>query len=352
MGKQFQADYVGFVGTTSTQGSKGVYKIGLDAASGEIRVLDVKPVYNSGYLTLSPDQKNLYVLSEGMTFQGQGSGGITAFYLEGGAFRQQNASATGGQRPCFVNCDRQNGEIYVGNFFGGTIAIYEPGKDGSLCRQKAFLKHPRLGPFGPAIHCVAKCPTGRYLLALELSGDCIYVYDDRQDYQIVWQETLDQGCAPRHMVFSEDGRFVYVNRQADEKVSVYAFHPEREQKLELIQTVSTRTAEMIGKTEPAAIRICPGKSLLAVSNRGMGSRHREDSISLFSIRPEDGTLQLRRVVKTGGQMPRDFNFTPDGAYLVVGYQFQGYLDVYRVQEADLVCVGTRVDIPSPVCIAF
>ena len=106
MENQFHADYIGFVGTTSTQGSLGVYKIGVDADSGEVRILDVRQVYNSGYLTLSPDKKNLYVLSEGMTFQGKASGGITAFSLANGGFTEQNAMITGGQRPCFVNCDR------------------------------------------------------------------------------------------------------------------------------------------------------------------------------------------------------------------------------------------------------
>lgn len=354
MGKQFQIDYIGFVGTTSTQGSRGVYRIGLDGESGEIRVLDTRQAYNSGYLTLSPDKKNLYVLSEGMTFQGKGSGGITAFSLENGSFQEQNAMVTGGQRPCFINCDRTTGEIYVGNFYGGTIAIYEPNQDGSLKRRKAFLTHPRLGPFGPAIHCVTKCPTGRYLLALELSGDCIYVYDDRQDYKIIWQEMVEPGAAPRHMAFSEDGRFLFINRQADEKVTVFAFHPGQERVLEPIQTLSVRSEDMVGKTEPAAIRVCPGQPLVAVSNRGMGTRQREDSISLFTYDQGTGEMTLRRVIKTGGQMPRDFNFTPDGKFLIVGYQFQSYLDVYRVDgaPADLRYIGRGADVPSPVCIAF
>lgn len=354
MENQFHADYIGFVGTTSTQGSLGVYKIGVDANSGEVRILDVRQVYNSGYLTLSPDKKNLYVLSEGMTFQGKASGGITAFSLANGGFTEQNAMITGGQRPCFVNCDRATGEIYVGNFYGGTIGVYEPNDDGSLKRRKAFLTHTRVRPFGPAIHCVSKCPTGRYLLSLELSGDCIYVYDDQQDFKIVYTETVEPGAAPRHMTFSEDGRFLFINRQADEKVTVYAFCPEKEKKLEHIQTCSVRTESMIGKTEPAAIRVCPGHPLVAVSNRGIGKKNREDSISLFVYDQTSGKMELRRVVKTGGQMPRDFNFTPDGKFLVVGYQFQSYLDVYRVdaQTADLCYLGRGPEIPSPVCIAF
>ena len=109
---------------------------------------------------------------------------------------------------------------------------------------------------------------------------------------------------------------------------------------------------MKGRTEPAAIRLCPGGRLLAVSNRGMGRENREDSISLYGVEAETGRLTLRLVVKTGGEMPRDINFTPDGKYLVVAYQFQGYLDLYRVEGETLVYTGAGCKIPSPVCIAF
>jgi 6-phosphogluconolactonase (cycloisomerase 2 family) len=344
--------YNGYVGTTSTRGSCGVYQIQLDGDTGAISVQAVRPMYNSGYLTVSQDRKNLYVLSEGMTFLSKASGGITAYRIEDGAFEELNAAISGGQRPCFVSCDDAAGEIYVGNFFAGTISVFERKPDGSLGERKAFLQHEKLGPFGPAIHCVAKCPTGRYLAALELSCDSIYVYDCEDNYRICWRERLPEHSAPRHMVFSADGTRLYINRQADEKVSVYRFAPEEERVLTPLQSLSCRSKDMVGVTEPAAIRLCPGKLLLAVSNRGMGSRNREDSISLFHIL-EEGTLELSQVVRTGGQMPRDFCFTPDGAFLVVGYQFQGYLDVYRVEaDGDLTYLGRGADIPSPVCIAF
>ena len=57
----FYPDYTGFVGTTSTAGSKGIYKIGMDASLGKIEILDVRPMYNPGYLTLSRDKNHLYV---------------------------------------------------------------------------------------------------------------------------------------------------------------------------------------------------------------------------------------------------------------------------------------------------
>ena len=349
-----QTRYTGFVGTTSMGTSQGVYMIRLDGSDGSIRVLDVQPMYNSGYLTLSRDGKNLYVLSEGMTFCGRASGGVTAYRVEGDAFVPLNRDVTDGQRPCYVYCDDEAGEIYIGNFYGGTIPIYERLPDGSLGRRKAYLRHEKLGPFGPGIHCAAKSPKGRWLTALELSGDVLYVYDCQQEYRIVDRYVFPQGAGPRHLTFSPDGRFIYVNRQMDEMVSVLAFDPAGSPMVRLLQEISVRIPDMGGKTEPAAIRFCPGHDLLAVSNRGMGTKNRADSITLFHADPATGLLELRQLVKTGGEMPRDFAFTRDGKFLVVGYQFQSYLDVYRLDEAAgrLEYAGRGPDIPCPVCIAF
>lgn len=353
MEAQFHADYIGFVGTTSTNGSLGVYKIGLDTASTQLCVLDVRPAYNSGYLTLSPNKKRLYVLSEGMIFRGKASGGITAYNVEDGAFDEMDWAYTDGQRPCYVSCDEQAHEIYVANFFNGTLCVFDWLPDGSIGARKFYRAHEKLGPFGPSVHCVVKCPTGRYLAALEISGDIIYIYDCEDGYKMVGSATTAPMSGPRHMVFSPDGKFLYVNKQMDHQVSVFRFDPLRQPMLTEIQSISVRTEEMVGRTEPSAIRLCPGHDLLAVSNRGRDEYH-ADSVTLFQIDPDSGMLSRKQVLMTGGQMPRDMNFTPDGQYLIVGYQAQNYLDIYRLDEKtqNLIYAGRGADIPSPVCIAF
>ena len=344
--------YIGFVGTTSMNGSQGVYQIALDPAARTMEVLAVRSMYNSGYLALSRDRRSLYVLSEGMTFRGRASGGVTAYRVDEGRFEELNADATDGQRPCYVFCDDDGGEVYIGNFYGGTIPVYPRLADGSLGPRKAFLRHETLGPPWAGIHCVAKSPAGRYLAALELSGDVLYLYDCENDYAIIASYAFPEGAGPRHLAFRPDGRVIYVNRQMDEMVSVLAFDPAGEPMLRPVQELSVRSPDMVGKTEPAAIKVCPGRPLVAVSNRGMGTRHREDSITLFRADGDTGLLTRLQVMRTGGEMPRDFAFTPDGKYLAVGYQFQGYLDVYRVEEDGLRYAFRGADIPCPVCIAF
>ena len=352
MAEAFLHGYTGFVGTASTGGSRGIYRIRLNAATGEIHVLDTMPMYHAGYLTISKDRRNLYVLSEGMTFKGRASGGITAYDISDGKFEELNWAVTGGQRPCFVYCDDNSAEIYVSNFYQGTMAAFRRQDDGRIGERLACVKAHDTTPVGPFLHCVMKSPAGRYLAALEVIGGSIYIYDCENQYRLVWKEELEAHSGPRHMVFSEDGRFLYVNRQDDEKVSVYYFAPDSKRILTHVQTISVRTPDMKGKTEPAAIRLCPGGRLLAVSNRGMGRENREDSISIYGVDTETGRITLISVIKTEGEMPRDINFTPDGKFLVVAYQFQGYPDLFRVEGETLIYTGAGCKIPSPVCIAF
>ena len=140
MAEAFLHGYTGFVGTASTGGSRGIYRIRLNAATGEIHVLDTMPMYHAGYLTISKDRRNLYVLSEGMTFKGRASGGITAYDISDGKFEELNWAVTGGQRPCFVYCDDNSAEIYVSNFYQGTMAAFRRQDDGKIGRAAGLCK--------------------------------------------------------------------------------------------------------------------------------------------------------------------------------------------------------------------
>ena len=62
------------------------------------------------------------------------------------------------------------------------------------------------------------------------------------------------------------------------------------------------------------IRMHPGGRYFAVGNRG------HDSIALYRVDQVDGTVTLADIVHSGGECPRNFNWTCGGRFLVVGNQ--------------------------------
>ena len=101
-------------------------------------------------------------------------------------------------------------------------------------------------------------------------------------------------------------------------------------------------------TKAAAIKLtADGKTLLA-SNRG------HDSIAIFSVDAETGTLTLRNIAKLSGPSPRDFELMPGDDYVIVGYELDDGIQSYRFDRKDftLTPVGDVVKAWHPVCFKF
>ena len=170
----------------------------------------------------------------------------------------------------------------------------------------------------------------------------------------------DPGDGPRHAVWSNDRRFLYVINELGSSVTSYAF-----QTSQTFQT--SRTFFRIGKwsmlpadydrwepdgetlaTKAAAIKLtADGKTLLA-SNRG------HDSIAIFSVDTETGTLTLRNIAKLSGRSPRDFELMPDDNFVIVGYELDDGIQSYRFDRNDftLTPVSDVVKAWHPVCFKF
>jgi 6-phosphogluconolactonase len=98
--------------------------------------------------------------------------------------------------------------------------------------------------------------------------------------------------------------------------------------------------------------IHPSGKFLYVSNRGGG----DHSISLFLI-SEDG-MKLDFVPQsgapgTGELVPRAFNITPDGVWMVVAYQNSDKLISYKIDQNDgTMTTSHSLSTPTPVCISW
>ena len=98
--------YYAFIGTNSVRGSRGIYTLRIDAASGAAEVVSTAWAYNTGSVALSRDGKNLYAVAEGMTFEGWADGGVTAYQVgREGVLTRLNGQRSYGQRTCCAAVD-------------------------------------------------------------------------------------------------------------------------------------------------------------------------------------------------------------------------------------------------------
>ena len=342
-----------YVGTNSQRGSRGVYHVLLDGETGAMAIAGVIPFYNSGYLVRSEDGRRLYVASEGMTFRGAATGGVVTYDLSEGTPRELGAQPTHGQRPCHISLSPDETMLYAGNFFGGTIAVLPVTADGRTAPASYVLTHTRTERFRAGIHCVMPHPQGKCLAAIELAHNAINLYDPRRGYEMVYSLELPDGLFPRHLVFSRDGRFLYLLSQEQSRVYVYAYLPDQAEQLQELQRISTLPEGFSGRNEAAAIRLQPGGDLLVTSNRGVGEGERLDSVAVFRRQQKTGLLSLTQIQPTQGRTPRDVQFTPDGKWLVAALQASDTLESYRVdgQNGKLTLGTAGLPVPSPACIA-
>jgi 6-phosphogluconolactonase len=158
--------------------------------------------------------------------------------------------------------------------------------------------------------------------------------------------TLKPGTGPRHIVFSKDGRFMYVVGEMSSAVTVFA--NKNQQTFQAIQTVPMLPAGFSGRNDAAEIEIHPSGKFLYASNRG------QDSIVVYSVDQKFGTLAQVEVVPTSGKEPRHFAIDPTGHFLLAENQISDTIVEFRIDLATgkLTPTGETIAVPSPVCITF
>jgi 6-phosphogluconolactonase len=115
-----------------------------------------------------------------------------------------------------------------------------------------------------------------------------------------------------------------------------------------VQTVSTMPSGFQGTNSTAEIQVDSAGKFLYVSNRG------HDSIAVFSLDAERGTLSPIEYVSTQGKTPRNFSLDPTGSYLFAANENSGNVVIFRVDHTTgrLTPTGRVCDVPSPSCVIF
>ena len=299
----------------------GIYRFEIKN-DGSLTKKDFTPMNMPMYL-VARDGK-MHILLKEFSNNSSESGYISFKIGEDGSLSEPSEIiSTGGEVACHIFADEN--AVYAVNYVSGSV---------SKVGEKVVV-HSGSGPHptrqtSPHTHFVGETPDGKNLLVTDLGNDSVYIYDKELNEK-------DRFCVPsgegaRHLVFSDDGEYLFVANELGSSVSVFKVS---EGKYRLIQTVSTLPKEFNEFNLVAAIRFDGGK--VYVSNRG------HNSIAVYDFR--EGTLFLNGIYSCGGNFPRDFIISGD--FIICTNERGNSVSV--LSKKDMSVLYVEEGIPSPLC---
>jgi 6-phosphogluconolactonase len=237
---------------------------------------------------------------------------------------------------CACHLSASDGKIYAVNYLTGNVVSFgNSGVDNSIM-------HDGKGPHptrqeAPHTHFVRKSPDDKYIFAVDLGVDKIYIYD--KSLNEIGSASVPSGAGCRHLDYSPDGKYVYCANELDSSVTVFEYNDGR---LDALETYKALPYDFSGTSTAAAIRISEDGKILYVSNRG------HDSICAFDI--ENGGSALANPVwtKVAGISPRDFLIVDDTVF--VTNEKTNNVTIFHVNGKQLTKLDTELSMPNPLCV--
>ena len=304
------------------------------------------------YLTLAPNHRFLYAVSETQTFRGAPGGGVSSFAVDphSGALKPLGQQPSGGASPCYISLDRSGKNALVANYMGGNVSILPVAANGPL-GPPTTDQHTGSGPHknqnASHAHCLLPDPANQFAFAVNLGTDQVVGY--RLDAAAGRLARLPApafvakpGAGPRHLTFHPNGKTAYLINELNSTLTTLAYDAASGHFREL-QTVPTLPAAYTGDNSCADVHVAPNGLFLYASNRG------HNSIAVFAIDSGNGTLVPIQDVDTQGKTPRNFALDPSGRLLLVANQNSNNLVSYRVDafSGQLTPTGQQAAVPAP-----
>lgn len=338
------------VGSYATPEEEGIKVYEWNPVEGEATYVSaLKGISNPSYQVVSADGERVYSVGED---EGDTSTAhALSFDKTKGELTLMNTQLTQGGAPCYINLSPDEKYVITANYMGGNISVIPLETSGRLMENVQTFSFEGTGTdkerqSQPHLHCVEFTPDGKFLLANDLGTDQIHVFpltsDGTLDKQNVLAVKLEPASGPRHICFSQDGRFAYLINELSGKVTAMSYDGKALHSIQYIE------ADTVGARGSADIHLSPDGKFLYASNR-----LKADGIAVFSVHPTEGTLNKVGYQLTGIH-PRNFIISPDGRFLLVACRDSNVVQVFaRDKETGLlVDIGKRIETNKPVCLKF
>jgi 6-phosphogluconolactonase (cycloisomerase 2 family) len=345
---------------------QGIYLVDIDDATGAPGTPRlVAKTISPSWIVLSPDHRFLYAVNEVATYGPEKTGSVTAFAVDqaSGALKQLNTVSSGGAVPCFISVHPGGKFVMVANYTGGSYAVIRIKPDGSLGETTDVVKPE--GPLNPPTasdnppgqfavsdhrgsrgHMIAPDRSGQYVIGADAGRDQIFIWKLDQNTGKLQQVSVTRslpGAAPRHFVFSPDGRTMYQLQEQDSRVQVYGF--DNGKLAAKGASVSALPDGYAGSNTASELLIAKDGKRLYAGNRT------HDSIATFAA-SEGGVKRLANT-PTGGDTPRSLTLDPQGRFLYSMNQRADNLTTFRLDGNGVPhFTGKYVPVGSPAVMVF
>jgi 6-phosphogluconolactonase (cycloisomerase 2 family) len=327
-------DYQLLVGSYTAGQSQGIYRLNFDSTTGQIngKPLQVINSENPSWLTLSRDQRRLFVVNENGPGQADPVGRVSSYAIDPKTHELSliNQVQSLGNEPTHSSLSADASHLFVSNYSvaedpGGTLAVLPVGADGTLKPVVQMSSHPasRVNPerqMSAHVHSTIPSPDGKFVFSNDLGADKIFVYHFNPKANPDLPLTpatpafvqLPPGSGPRHLLFSADGKHAWLTMEMSAQVAVFDY---RDGTLEQTQMVDLAAGQPVSDKAAAALHASTDGKFLYVSNRGTANQ-----LLTFAIDPATGHLKelQRRAVE--GDHPREFSLDPSGKFLLIANQ--------------------------------
>ena len=327
-------DYQLLVGSYTAGQSQGIYRLNFDSATGQI---DAKPLQvikseNPSWLTLSKDQRQLFVVNENGPGQSDPVGRVSSYAIDPKTHELSliNQVQSLGNEPTHSGLSAEASHLFVSNYSvsedpGGTLAVLPVDADGKLKPVVQMSSHPssRVNPerqMSAHVHSTVSSPDGQYVFSNDLGADKIFAYrfDPKANPELPLTAAtpasvqLPPGSGPRHLLFSADGKHAWLTMEMSAQVAVFDY---KDGQLKQTQMVELAAGQPVSDKAAAALHASSDGKFLYVSNRGTANQ-----LLVFAIDPATGHLKELQRRSVEGDHPREFSLDPSGKFLLIANQ--------------------------------
>jgi len=268
------SSYLAYVGTYTGPTSKGIYAFRFDPATGHATSLGlVAESVNPSFVAVAPNRRFLYAANEISDYQGQKSGGVSAFAIEpkSGKLTFLNEVSSRGAGPCYVTLDKTGKYVLVANYDCGTVAVFSVLNDGRLGETSSVIQHSGHGvdpkrQEGPHAHEIELSHDNKFAIAADLGLDELLIYHfDAAKGTLAANDppyaNVEPGAGPRHFSFHPSGKFLYVINEMGSSVAGFSYDARRGA-LHQLATLSTLPDGSKGTNDTAEIEVHPSGKFL------------------------------------------------------------------------------------------